>query len=442
MSQINKRLAPFGIQAAEMLIPSKGVDSKKWAVIACDQYSSEPEYWEKVNKEVGDAPSSLNLIFPECYLEKGNDDQIIASINEKMQEYIKSDLLESTGEAFVLIKRTLRSGAERWGLMAVMDLEDYDFNKGSTSLIRATEGTIIDRIPPRLKIRKDAGLELPHIMVLVDDQKAPLIEPLKSAVEGKTPLYQTDLLENSGTLTGYKIDDEALLNQFADSLEVLADKAAFKKTYGSDNPLLFAIGDGNHSLATAKTQWENIKKDCCPCSLEDHPARYALVELNTIYDAGIEFEPIHRVVFEADGDQFLKDFSEAFDVDVADAAEADMAPLAESIPEDQQFILITKAGLKKVTVKNPDTNLMAGTWQQFADKWLEKNSDAEIDYIHGVESTLTLATKGDNFGIILPNISKATFFETVIRDGSFPRKTFSMGEAHEKRFYFEARKIK
>lgn len=443
MSKINEMLAPFGIQTAKIMIPNKKIDYKKWAVIACDQYSSEPEYWDRVKKEVEDSPSTLNLVFPECYLDKGNDDSIIASINTKMNEYLQNNIFQTTEECFILVKRTLRSGAQRWGLMATVDLDCYDFSKDSKSLIRATEGTIIDRIPPRLKIRKDASVELPHIMVLVDDSKAPLIEPLKKASQKIAPLYYTELLENSGKLTAYKIDDEKLLKIFAKSLKKLANIKKFTKKHSTSDLLLFAIGDGNHSLATAKTQWEEIKKSTCPCDLTDHPARFALIELNSIYDKGIEFEPIHRVLFKATGEKFLQDFAVKFQVEISEVQkDSEMEDLAQSIPPTQQFILITEEGKKRIKIINPDKNLTVGTLQVFLDQWLIDNKECEIDYIHGVESTNKLGSASGNFGIILPNIRKREFFGTVISDGSFPRKTFSMGESHEKRFYFELRKIR
>lgn len=441
MNQINERLKPLGIQTTSILIPLANADKKKWAVIACDQYSSEPEYWKSVEKTVKDSPSSLNLVFPECYLDKGNNDEIIANINSTMNDYLNQDLFETVENSFILIDRKLRSGKSRWGLMAALDLDQYDFNKGSKSLIRATEGTIVERIPPRLKIRKDAVLELPHIMVLIDDKKAPLIQPLIDSIKDKTPLYQTELMEDSGSLTGYKISNSAVLSSFADSVEKLADTQAFKKQYNKEDLLLFAIGDGNHSLATAKTQWETIKASLSETEQENHPARFALVELNSIYDAGIDFEPIHRVLFKANSNQFIKDFTQQFNVTLSDVSQSELTKLADSIPNEQQFIIITDKGFQRLEIQNPDTNLTAGTFQNFADKWLEEQSGCEIDYIHGVESTLKLGSEAGNFGIILPNISKSTFFETVIEDGSFPRKTFSMGEAHEKRFYYEARKI-
>lgn len=444
MNKIDKKLLPFGVQTASILIPQKGIDLKRWAVVACDQYSSQPEYWKTIADEIGDAPSTLNLIFPECYLNKGNDEEIINSINRTMKSYYSEEfgkVFQEIKESFILVKREFKSHKVRYGLICLLDLDRYDFNKGSTSLIRATEGTILERIPPRLKIRKEATLELPHIMVLVDDREAPLIEPLIEWSASQQPLYQTDLLQGSGTLTGYQIEGKKLLNQFTKSLKKLSSPKRFKKKYHQEDLLLFAIGDGNHSLATAKTAWENLKKELSPEQQKDHPARFALVELNSIYDQGIEFEPIHRVLFHADGELFLKEFTEQFDCTLSSLPKEALLELAQAIPQDQQFAFICENKIVKVVIHNPDSSLTVGTLQAFLDQWMKKHTNAEIDFIHGIEATFQLSTRPKNFGLVLPNISKSNFFNTVIQDGSFPRKTFSMGEADEKRFYFEARKI-
>ena len=261
MSLINDGLAKYGIQTANILVPNDEIDKKKWAVIACDQYSSESEYWENVKDNIKDSPSTLNLVFPECYLEKGNDDKIITSINNNMDKYLKDNIFSEIKDSFILIKRELRTGINRWGLIVALDLDKYDFSKDSKSLIRATEGTIIERIPPRLKIRENAKLELPHIMVLVDDKSAPLITPLIKAVKELKPLYETELMQKSGKISGYKIDSSNLISQFEEKLKILSDKDNFFSKYNKKEPLLFAIGDGNHSLATAKTQWLEIKKN-------------------------------------------------------------------------------------------------------------------------------------------------------------------------------------
>lgn len=441
MNKINKKLFPYAIQTADILIPKENIDLRKWAVVACDQYSSQPEYWQKVKEEVGSSPSTLNLIFPECYLNKGNDKKIIASINNKMNQYYQEGIFQEIKESFILVKREFKSKKIRYGLMVLLDLDQYDFNKNSTTLIRATEKTIVERIPPRLEIRKEAILELPHIMVLVDDQKSPLITPFVEWTKNQKPLYSSELLQEGGTVSGYLINDEKMLKAFTRSLKILSNKSSFKKKYKTSDLLLFAIGDGNHSLATAKAAWGKLKEKLPLCEQKNHPARYALVELNSIYDEGIEFEPIHRLLFNADGELFLQNFLKTFDCTVTPIEKEKLTELAAGVPEKQQFALIVGEKNLKVEINNPDSSLTVGTLQPFLDEWLKNQTGVEMDFIHGVATTCQLASKKGNFGIILPNISKSDFFNTVIQDGSFPRKTFSMGEAHEKRFYFEARKI-
>ena len=441
MKNIEKALNKFGIHLPTILIPNNSIDKKKWAVIACDQYSSQSDYWDNVSNFVKDAPSTLHIIYPECYLNKDNEDQRIKEINANMERYLNESIFKSIADSFIFVKRTLRSGKVRSGLICAIDLDKYDFNKDSTSPIRATEGTIVERIPPRLKIRKDAPLELPHVMVLVDDKAAPLIAPFNDYIKDKEPLYTTDLMQESGKITGYQINDKKLLKNFLSSLKIVANKKNFKQKYNTNDLLLFAIGDGNHSLATAKSNWEILKKELNKKEQKNHPAKYALIELNSIYDLGIEFEPIHRVLFDCDYNTFLKDFTNQFDTQISTFNKDETTSFALSIVKEQQFLLIHQGSVSHIKINNPSTSLTVGTVQQFIDDWLKKNN-AKIDFIHGVEASFELSNNKNNFAIVLPNISKDDFFKTVVKDGSFPRKTFSMGEAHEKRFYYEARKIK
>ena len=341
-------------------------------------------------------------------------------------------------------RKTPSKKEPRKGLVMAVDLEKYEYGKGSKSLIRPTEGTIVERLPPRMQIRRGAPLELPHIMLLIDDQGKTVIEPLYAARASLPRLYDFELMSESGHLRGWHVRDEGLLNKAADALTKLADAAAFKNKYGTDDVLLFAMGDGNHSLATAKAIWEETKKEKTgeSAALSNHPARYALVELVNIYDEGLPFHPIHRVLFGLDEARFfkaLKSYQECT-IEGMDSREKACARVDQPAKEHRIAFTSTR-GSGVLTFPKPKANLAAGTMQDFLDPYLDANPGIGIDYIHGTESLVTLAMKAGNLGFYLPPIDKAGFFGTVIRDGVMPRKTFSMGEAPEKRFYVEARKI-
>jgi hypothetical protein len=423
-----------------VLLPGSGIDLARWAVIACDQFTSEPEYWRQVASLVGDAPSTYRLILPEVYLETPDEAERVGSIRRNMQEYLDRDLFDEH-DGLILVERQV-SGRTRHGIMLALDLEAYDYHRGSTSLIRATEGTILERIPPRVRIRSGAPLELPHILVLIDDPDRTVIEPLVAARREYPALYDFELMLGSGHLTGYSIEEGASARALA-ALEKLADPAAFAHKYGlgPDSPvMLFAMGDGNHSLATAKAIWEQIK----PQTGMDHPARYAMVEVENIHDEGLEFEPILRVLFEVNGDpvRALSDFypGRCRFSPCADAGE--MAALVDEAQGLDHAIGIVTAGCCGViTVAEPPSNLPVGTLQIFLDAWGKQRGFSKIDYVHGADVAARLGSQRGNAGFYLPAISKGDLFKTVILDGALPRKTFSMGEAREKRFYMEARRI-
>lgn len=416
-------------KSADILIP-QNVDFSKWSVVACDQYTSEPEYWEKVRETAGNEPSAFNIIFPEVYLNDGNDAERIKSINAKMEEYVKAGLFRELKNSFVYVERTQSNGKVRHGLIGAVDLEEYDFTKGSQSKIRATEGTIIERIPPRQKIRLNAALELPHILMLIDDRENTVIEPLAKAKADFEKLYDFDLMMNSGHLTGYKVSDSEK-NRIIASLDAFADKEAFEAKYGVSGKgvLQFAVGDGNHSLATAKSCWEDIKKTLPQSDWESHPARYALVELENIHDSALEFEPIQRVLFNTDGEKLMKSFLKYY-------------PGASYEDNGGQKIRYSYNGKEgAVYVKDAPNNLPVGTLQRFLDEYMEKNGGA-IDYIHGDDVVRKLTEAENTIGFMVDAMEKNDLFSTVIKDGSLPRKTFSMGEAADKRFYLECKKIK
>ncbi len=449
MSPASEELSRLGLHVPEIYLPSPGIDFQSWAVVACDQYSSEKEYWEDVDRFVGSKPSTLRLIYPECYLEDGDKKERIANIQASMAEYLSRGFLASAGEGFMLVERkTPYEKSPRIGLVVSVDLERYRYGKDSRSIIRPTEGTIVERLPPRMAIRRGAPLELPHIMILMDDPLKSVIEPLYAKRAYLPKLYDFDLMTNSGHLRGWQVRGEALFAEIAAALAPLADLDAFKAKYGSEDLLLFAVGDGNHSLATAKAVWEEVKSSFAgrPDSahlLATHPARFAMVELLNIYDEGLPFHPIHRVLFNIDENAFfsgikshggrisrLRGGKEAFAAcDAADDTGAHRIAYTSSL------------GSGLISFDAPVSKLAAGTIQQFLDAYLATRPETSIDYIHGSGSLEALALKGGNLGLYLPPVDKASFFATVIQSGVMPRKTFSMGEAPEKRFYVEARKI-
>ena len=432
----------LGIQIPQVLLPKPGLDLTLWAVIACDQFTSQPEYWQQVKNLVGAAPSTYNLILPEVLLGSPSETERIESSRQTMQAYLKQDLLIPY-EGLVLVERTI-DGKKRHGLMLALDLDQYDFTKASQSLIRATEGTILERLPPRIRIRQAADLELPHILVLIDDPDRTVIEPLIRQSARLTHLYDFELMIGSGHLQGWLVSDANLENEVIHSLEKLAAPANFYSRYGvtqDKGVLLFAVGDGNHSLATAKSIWEKMK----PTVALDHPARYALVEIENVHDAGINFEPIHRVLFDVieNYEASLKRFfgNRLHYSTVKDQAEMIQVVTGQSGP-DHAFGVISPDGFGMAVINQPVSNLPVGTLQPCLDEWLERGGCARIDYVHGEDVVCHLGAQKGNLGFYLPTMPKEALFKTVILDGVLPRKTFSMGEAKEKRFYMEARKIK
>ncbi len=438
----------ISLQVPEILLPNKDVDLHKWSVVACDQYTSQPDYWAKVAEIAGDAPSTLNVIFPEVFLEDHDGDERIASINNAMQQYLDEGILVPMDKpGFVLVDRKTSQAPSRKGLVVAIDLEHYDFNKGSQTLIRATEGTIMDRLPPRIKVRQDAAIELPHIMVLIDDPQHTVIEPLFE--KNPQPLYDFELMMDSGHIKGYAIDTPELIRQAVDTLTQLADPQVFADKYNAQgrDVLLYAMGDGNHSLATAKAIWEKIKEEADDIqSVMDNPARFALVELVNIHDEGLQFEPIHRVIFNVKPEQLLKAMQAHFKGNCSVVRcdnEADMKARAKAATADNVHIVPFNdaSGYGYIQITNPEYTLELATIESFLNDYLEQNG-GKVDFIHGDEVVNELGVKEGNMGFFFPPISKHSLFKTIIFDGALPRKTFSMGEADEKRFYLEARKIK
>ncbi len=439
-ADLERRFLTLGIAVPRVLLPKPEVDPSRWAVIACDQFTSEPEYWKRVEGVVGEAPSTLSLILPEVYLGRPEEGPKTAAINPAMTSLLERGLLAEQGPLFILVKRSTPHAECRWGLIAALDLERYDFRPGSRSLIRATEGTILDRLPPREAIRREAPFELPHIMVLYDDPRQGVLAPLVAAEGSLERLYDFDLMTDAGHLTGFRVDTPPLLEGIAAAFARLADPDAFRARFGSPDPLLFAVGDGNHSLAAAKELWEKTKRELGLPPEALHPARFALVELVNLHDRGLAFHPIHRLL-SGDVAAFLSSLEADPEVRIDPCADERSMRL-ELSSEGHRVGFLGPAACGVATWHHPRRSLAAATVQECLDRFVEKHPATRVDYIHGEEALGRLARRPGNLGLFLPPIEKGEFFATVIRDGAFPRKTFSMGEALEKRFYFEARRIR
>ena len=427
-------LARIGVQVADILLPRADVDLERWAVVACDQYTAQPDYWAAVEDLVGDAPSTLRLIYPEVYLAEPDPSARIDAINASMRDYLARGLLDTHEHTLLLLRRETATGVVRWGLMVALDLEQYSWNAEDRTLIRATEGTILDRIPPRKQVRKDAPLELPHIMVLISDAARSVIEPLAAASADLPPVYDTTLMQHGGRVTGWAVPQDAL-PRVADALAALHD------ALDPADPLLFAMGDGNHSFATAKSCWEDIKPTLAEADRATHPARYALVELENIFDPGLEFEPIHRVLFEttrADFEAELARHCGSFTAAPA-ASVADVMAAVETATT-QTFGYCDAAGHATYTLLEPAASIPAGTLQLVIDALVATGH--EVDYIHGADTTSEIGSRPGNLGLFLPAVPKDSFFASIVADGALPRKTFSLGEADDKRYYLEARSIR
>jgi len=441
---MQKKLESVALNVPTIMLPRTGIDLSKWAVVACDQYTSQPDYWQQVADYVADSPSTLNMVLPEVYLEQNTDDRV-TGINRSMQRYLDEGLLAAQPPGFMLVDRQTAHAPSRKGLVVALDLECYDFRPGSQSLIRASEGTIVDRLPPRVKVRQDAKLELPHIMVLIDDPECTVVEPLFEQTGDAA--YDVDLMLQAGRIRGYSLSDSARIASVARALERLATPEAMQQRYGNaDNGiLLYAVGDGNHSLATAKSIWETVKPTLgSDDELKNHPARYALVELVNIHDKGLLFESIHRVLFNVSAKGLAAFIPEYFQqqglrVRMQDATSSEAAAIAAEIGSSElhRFGWVTAAGSGIIEIEQPSQVCATGTMQDCLDAYLQQNPQAAIDYVHGDSVVTELGSKPDNAGFYLPSIAKSDLFRTVLLEGALPRKTFSMGTPDEKRFYLE-----
>ncbi len=433
--------ANTGFRLPHLCLPRPGIDLAKWAVIACDQYTAEPEYWQRVAHEVGDAPSTLQLIFPEVYLGAADAPQRIARIQETMRRYLaEGQLVEHDGA--VLVERRIGRHLRR-GLMLELDLEHYDFSPSSTSLIRPTEGTIVERLAPRIEVRRGAELELPHILVLIDDPACSVIEPVAAERDALRALYDTELMGGGGHVSGHALTAEQG-ERIVRALQALAEPRAFEARYAvpaGTPPMLFAVGDGNHSLATAKSIWEQVK---ATVGLQ-HPSRWALVEVVNIHDPALAFEPIHRLLFGVSADvrqALAEEYGPRLRCIDVDSAEA-MRQRLKGQRAAQAFGLIGPgARFSVIEISEPPSSLAVGTVQAFVDRFIAHGGAKEVDYVHGDDVLERLAQQSGHVGLHLDTVGKSELLKRVVLEGPLPRKTFSMGEAHEKRFYIEARRIR
>ena len=444
-----KKIEEFGIRVPEILLP-KNIDVKSWSVIACDQYTQDLEYWKRAEEAAAGKPSTLNLILPEVYLGSPDKPARIEKIRKTMKEYIDGDVFAPARNCMIYIERTTAFGRMRRGLVTQIDLETYEWKPFSKANIRATKATIVERIPPRMEIRRGAPLELPHIMLLVDDKDDLLVGGSGTAVRGKAPLYSGELMCNGGSITGWAVESADEIERVTEAVSKLAE--AKRATDGST--FLFAVGDGNHSLATAKAVWDEYKASlvaggASEVELRDCPVRYALVEIVNIYDSGLTFEPIHRVIFDCDVKSlilYLADKLGGTVSEVKGAGELESAVKASSASFGFAYRDDRDGKQKYDLLKTDIKELAVARLQPEIDAFLKgaakiDGKTPEIDYIHGSDEVLKLGERENAVGILLPPIAKDSFFETISGRGPLPRKSFSMGEADEKRFYLECRRL-
>ena len=406
--------------AADILLP-QCVDMEKWAVIACDQFTSDPAYWQRVRQTAGDGPSTIHLILPEADLGSTSEADAVQSINASMELYLRKNVFAVYPNSYVYIERTLTDGSVRPGLLGAVDLECYDYHAGSNSPIRATEKTVLERIPPRQRVRKDAAIELPHVLMLCDDDQKSLIEPVQAVRDTLPLLYDFELMEQGGRIRGWLVHGQ-VAEQFDARFEAFA--ATVDDKYADLNgSVLLAVGDGNHSLATAKSCYEALKQANPGKDLSMHPARYSLVELENIHDPSLVFAPIHRIIMATDPQKLL----------------ADMAAVCAEGGYPVQWVIGDRSGTLHLDKARGE--LAVAVLQEFLDQWLAENA-GEIDYIHGDDEVKDLARQNNAIGFLLPAMEKHQLFRGVISGGALPRKTFSMGHAREKRYYLEGRKIR
>ncbi len=424
-------------KTANILLPNDEVDMQFWPCLACDQFTSEGEYWQKVGNICEGKKSTFHITLPEIYLENDDVERRVQGIQNNMSDYLQNVLTKSV-DGFIYTKRKFTDAkGELCGIMGAVDLESYSYEKGSLPHIRPSEGTVVERIPPRLAVRKNAKLETPHILMLIDDDKCEIIEGVEKHIKDDDLLYSTQLMLEGGSVKGYAITDENVINALQNAITALGTQSNFDKKYPNVKgcaPLTMAVGDGNHSLATAKAHWENVKKNLSESEKQTHPARFCLVELVNIHSPAIEIEPIHRVIFDVDAAVFKAEFKKWLS--------EKGASLGTDITENTQVMQIVgknESDAEQITIQNAPHPLAVGTLDGFLDVFT-KQQNTKVDYIHGEDSVANLA-KQNSTGVILPEFKKGDLFKGVVLGGVLPRKTFSMGTAIQKRYYLECRKI-
>ncbi len=441
-----KSFKEFGIEVPEILLPAKK-DLSTWSVIACDQYTQDLDYWKKVSETVGENPSTLNLILPEVYLASTDRKERIEKIRSTMKNYLANGVFDKAEKKFIYMERTTGYGRVRKGLVVAIDLDSYEWKPMSKALIRATEATIVDRIPPRKEIRRGAPIESPHIMLLVNDPTKSLVEAAGDFAKKNPPIYDGDLMMSSGHIKGWSVKNDEDMEKVFSALEGLKKAGAEK----DGSSFMFAVGDGNHSLATAKAVWDEYKKELQENGKSDEeiqncPVRYALVELVNIYDDGLTFEPIHRVLFNSNAKSVIDFVQKNLGGKVCDCK--DENELEETVKKSTTsfgFVFVENGKQNYICLKTDVTDLAVSRLQPVLDKFIadEKSSghEIEIDYIHGSDEVFRLGKQDNALTLLLPPIAKDSFFATINGRGPLPRKSFSMGEASEKRFYLECRQL-
>jgi hypothetical protein len=446
MENIHQRLAALGAGIPALLLPRPGLDLSKWAVIACDQFTQDGQYWDRARQIAGTGPSALHLIFPEIYLGGGDREERTGNIHRTMEAYLRGGIFAPPRRGCIYVERRTPFHPLRRGLICAVDLEQYDWAPHARPLIRSTEGTVPERLPPRMEIRRGAPLEIPHIILLIDDEEDRLLPGLAARAKGVPPLYDTSLMMDAGGVTGWLLDREDDWEYLAGGLETLARQAETRYGQRDDTPFLYAVGDGNHSLAAAKAVWEEYRASHGDSETADHPARWALVEIENLYDPGIDFEPIHRVLFGPPAEEVRKALSALPGFTCRPAG--DRAELSRFVgdPAAPRARLGLIAGAQLSLIESAAPGLITDSLQPLLDRFTAAHAGGipyRIDYIHGEDELFRIAgTPGQAaVGLLLPPIKKSGLFQTVARRGPLPRKSFSMGEAPEKRFYLESRRL-
>ena len=420
---------------AHILLPSEQIPVGQWGCVACDQFTSDRSYWEKAAQAAAGGPSTLDLILPEVYLEEDDVDARISAIHAAMDDYARNVLTRAV-DGFIYVERTEQSGRVRQGLVGRIDLEAYSYAEGAVPAIRPSEHTVESRIPPRMAVRRGARLETPHIMMLADDPGCTLIEPIGEKKEQLRKVYEGDLMLNGGHIAGWAVEDPALLAQIDSALNVLGSQEAFDARYPQAKggaPLTLAVGDGNHSLASAKACWEELKKTLTPEQQLTHPARWCLAEVCNVHSPAIEIEPIHRVLFNVDCGAVL--------LALIAWSDSNMAGICFGDSKQQAFTLAGPHVSNVLSFEDPVAPLTVGTVDEFIEYFMARHSEARVDYVHDEPAVRALTRQG-GVAFLLPPFEKSDLFKGIVMGGVLPRKTFSMGHAEEKRYYIECRRIK